>query len=67
MINGAWDVLRLIFVVIFWVETKGKTLEEIDELFDGVRHSNVDGETPMFIQGIGTDDVEVVDVQSKKY
>jgi hypothetical protein len=67
MINGAWDVLQLIFVVIFWVETKGKTLEEIDELFDGVRHSNVDGETPMVIQGIGTDDVEVVDVQSKKY
>ncbi|KAF4633408.1 hypothetical protein G7Y89_g4710 [Cudoniella acicularis] len=41
MINGAWDVLELLFVWYFWVETKGKTLEEIDELFDGVKHSDV--------------------------
>lgn len=32
MINGAWNVLELAFVVYFWVETKGKTLEEIDEV-----------------------------------
>ncbi|KAK6371399.1 hypothetical protein LTS17_009130 [Exophiala oligosperma] len=41
MINGAWDALELAFVAYFWVETKGKTLEEIDELFDGQKHSNV--------------------------
>ena len=41
MINGAWDVLELAFMYFFWVETKGKTLEEIDELFDGVKHSDV--------------------------
>lgn len=35
MINGAWDVLQVIFVIIFWVETKGRTLEEIDETFEG--------------------------------
>ncbi|KAJ9131802.1 Hexose transporter [Pleurostoma richardsiae] len=35
MINGAWDVLQVIYVVLYWVETKGKTLEEIDEIFDG--------------------------------
>ena len=35
MINGAWDVLQVVFVIIFWVETKGKTLEEIDEIFAG--------------------------------
>ncbi|KAH6698361.1 MFS sugar transporter-like protein [Leptodontidium sp. MPI-SDFR-AT-0119] len=40
MINGAWDVLELAFVLFFWVETKGKTLEEIDELFDGQKHSD---------------------------
>ncbi|EFX01519.1 hexose transporter [Grosmannia clavigera kw1407] len=34
MINGCWDVLQLVFVIIFWVETQGKTLEEIDEIFD---------------------------------
>lgn len=32
MINGAWDVLELAFVLYFWVETKGKSLEEIDEV-----------------------------------
>lgn len=37
MINGAWDVLELLFVIFFWVETKGKTLEEIDELLDGAK------------------------------
>ena len=41
MINGAWDVLELLFVLFFWVETKGKSLEEIDALFDGEKHSDV--------------------------
>jgi hypothetical protein len=36
MISGAWDVLQLVFVIIFWVETKSKTLEGIDEFFEGV-------------------------------
>lgn len=26
---------------MFWVETKGKTLEEIDALFEGKKRSNV--------------------------
>lgn len=38
MINGAWDILELLFVIFFWVETKGKSLEEIDELIDGTKH-----------------------------
>ena len=66
MINGAWDILQLVFVIVFWVETKGKTLEEIDQIFDGLRHSNVDAETNMVIQGVGTDDVQVVDVHPDK-
>lgn len=41
MINGAWDVLELAFVAWYWVETKGKTLEEIDEVLDGQKHSQV--------------------------
>ncbi|KAI1773855.1 hexose transporter [Hypoxylon cercidicola] len=40
MINGAWDVLQLVYVVLCWVETKGKTLEEIDELFEGSSTTN---------------------------
>ncbi len=31
----------LICEAIYWVETKGKTLEEIDAIFDGTKHSDV--------------------------
>ena len=31
MINGAWDVIMLLLIMYYWVETKGKTLEAIDE------------------------------------
>lgn len=41
MLNGTWDVFELAFVAYYWVETRGKTLEEIDALFDGVKHSSV--------------------------
>ncbi|KAK7413250.1 hypothetical protein QQX98_007838 [Neonectria punicea] len=41
MVNASWNVLFFIGVYFFWVETKGKTLEEIDILFDGIKHSSV--------------------------
>ncbi|PMB71783.1 Lactose permease [Beauveria bassiana] len=41
MINGSWDIIVLALIAVFWVETKGKTLEEIDALFDGGVHSTV--------------------------
>lgn len=41
MINAAWNVLEYAFVHYYWVETKGKTLEEIDEMLDGTKHSAV--------------------------
>ncbi|KAF5608647.1 uncharacterized protein FSUBG_4575 [Fusarium subglutinans] len=34
IINESWDVLVVVLILIFWVETKGKTLEEIDSVFD---------------------------------
>jgi len=40
MINAAWDALEIPFVLYYWVETHKKTLEEIDELLDGVKHSD---------------------------
>lgn len=53
MINGAWDVLQVVFIIIFWIETKGKTLEEIDEDFEGPRAATaihvqdvIDGKDP---------------------
>lgn len=41
MINGAWDIVMLIAILYYWIETKGKTLEEIDELIEGKKHSEV--------------------------
>lgn len=41
MINGAWDVIQLVVVLVFWVETRGRTLEEIDANLDGVMHSDM--------------------------
>jgi len=59
MINGSWDVLELLFVLFCWVETKGKTLEEIDVLFDGEKHSLVPD-----VEAVvrGKVDVDVLDV-----
>jgi sugar porter (SP) family MFS transporter len=31
-----WDVLELVFIYFFWPETKGRTLEELDELFQAL-------------------------------
>ncbi|KAI7190658.1 hypothetical protein KC316_g7677 [Hortaea werneckii] len=39
-VNGAWDVLVVIIIAVFWVETKGKTLEELDVTFEGEKHSD---------------------------
>lgn len=41
MIVGSWDFLEFLFVLFLWVETKGLSLEEIDRLIDGKKHSNV--------------------------
>ncbi|KAH7348500.1 MFS sugar transporter-like protein [Rhexocercosporidium sp. MPI-PUGE-AT-0058] len=38
MINGLWDVLEIVFIWFYWVETSGKTLE-IDAVMDGSKQS----------------------------
>ncbi|KAK7433286.1 hypothetical protein QQZ08_000224 [Neonectria magnoliae] len=60
MINGAWDVLELLFVMIYWVGTNGRTLADIDDSPDPVKFQT--------ILGVGTKDQEVVvqDLDSKK-
>lgn len=40
IINASVDILFVIFVVYIWVETRGLTLEEVDKVFDGIKHSN---------------------------
>ncbi|KAJ3513944.1 hypothetical protein NM208_g15112 [Fusarium decemcellulare] len=41
MVNGCFDVLMLLFVVTTWVETRGLTLEEVDDLFDKDKRARV--------------------------
>ncbi|KAF1937435.1 general substrate transporter [Clathrospora elynae] len=41
IINASVDILFVLFVVFVWVETRGLTLEEVDRVFDGIKHSNV--------------------------
>lgn len=41
IINASVDILMVIFVLVFWVETRGLTLEEVDKIFDGEKHSDV--------------------------
>ncbi|KAI0107410.1 putative hexose carrier protein [Hypoxylon sp. NC0597] len=41
MVNGSWDIVIAVLIAVFWVETKGRTLEEIDAIFEGEKHSSV--------------------------
>jgi MFS family permease len=40
MINATFNVVTFVYVWVYWVETKDKTLEEMDELLDGEKHSD---------------------------
>jgi hypothetical protein len=57
MINGAWDVFELLFVNFYWIETKGKSLEEIDEMIEGVRYNDMPD-----LEDIRRDDLKGVDI-----
>jgi hypothetical protein len=41
IINASIDILFVLSVVFVWLETRGLTLEEVDKVFDGMEHSNV--------------------------
>ncbi|KAF4439609.1 putative hexose carrier protein [Fusarium austroafricanum] len=50
IINASWDILAVALILCFWIETKGKTLEEIDSVFDtkarsSLRHRKMRGAT----------------------
>jgi hypothetical protein len=46
MLNGGWDVLMVLAVIYYWVETKGKTLEEVDEVIEGQERGRADSRPP---------------------
>lgn len=70
MINASWDVLEIAFIIFYWVETSGKTLEEVDELIDGEYHSSapvlmgvIMGETDVEVkEGLG---IKVIELSKK--
>ena len=41
IVNASWNILIWLYIYFQWVETKGQTLEQIDAIFDGVKHSDV--------------------------
>jgi Sugar (and other) transporter len=58
MMNASWNVLLLLFIYFQWVETKGKTLEEIDALFkDSISIDSVE---------IGLSEKEIADIEVTK-
>lgn len=66
VVNASWNILFWAYIFFQWVETKGKTLEEIDALFDGTKHSSVpDLKDLGAIQGldIEKDDVTKIDAR----
>lgn len=72
IINASFDILMVLFVVFYWVETQGLTLEEVDVRFDGVKHSAVpdleelkSGKVDFVIEGVPLEEAPVV-VEAKK-
>lgn len=41
VITLSWDVIILVVIILTFKETKDKTLEQIDEIFEKVTHSSV--------------------------
>ncbi|KAI8957001.1 putative hexose carrier protein [Daldinia sp. FL1419] len=65
MVNGSWDIVIAILIAIFWVETKGKTLEEIDAIFEGEKHSSVP-DVEMIRSGEAHLDTDTIDLSGLK-
>lgn len=47
---------------VYWIETKGKTLEEIDAIFEGEKHSSVP-DVALIREGLATIDVAAINVE----
>ncbi|EME86493.1 uncharacterized protein MYCFIDRAFT_132754 [Pseudocercospora fijiensis CIRAD86] len=62
MVNGGWDIIVVVLIAVYWVETKGKTLEEIDAIFEGQKHSDVP-DVELVRQGKATLDLVGVEKQ----
>jgi len=62
-VNAAWDVGICVIIFFWFVETKGLSLEEVDEIVDGVVHTDgvrIGDGTNVAHKSADADDVEVV-------
>jgi hypothetical protein len=60
-INGSWDIVILVIMAVWWIETKGKSLEEIDEAVEGRRYSRAtDNGVEGHEYGVRDEDVQVL-------
>ncbi|KAH8657775.1 hexose transporter [Xylariales sp. PMI_506] len=57
MINSAWNVVQIVVILVFWVETAGRTLEEIDANLDGRTGSSDLPDAPGIL--VGTKPAEI--------
>lgn len=61
LITAFWNLLCEVTIVFFYFpETKGKTLEEIDVIFEGVSHANLDITIGEVLKGVDVERVEKV-------
>ncbi|RFU25468.1 hypothetical protein B7463_g10874, partial [Scytalidium lignicola] len=72
IINASFDILMMVFVMWYWVETMGLTLEEVDVRFDGVKHSSVPdlqelkmGKVDIVIEGLAVNEQHIT-IQGEK-
>jgi hypothetical protein len=54
MVNGCFDVFLWIMIAIYWVETKGCSLEQIDSLFEGRSRVRADEANPVALEKSST-------------
>jgi len=56
VVNASWNILMWLFIFFKWVETKDRTLEEIDGLFDDQKpEAGLNMKTLKDIEGVGVD------------
>ncbi|RFU26952.1 hypothetical protein B7463_g9392, partial [Scytalidium lignicola] len=62
MVNASWDIVIVILIAVYWVETKGKTLEEIDAIFEGEKHSDVP-DIDLVLKGKAQVNIEAIEME----
>jgi MFS family permease len=60
IVNASWNILFILFVIFYWVETRNLTLEEVDEKIDGIKHADVPDLETVLREKAGSEDFSPV-------